>query len=78
MSQIHQTPITAHGADTKGAQGTPTITGTPAKSPGNRSWADYDDDSEVEEPKSPNPLIRAEAKILMLIIGIIVEDKNSG
>jgi hypothetical protein len=60
-------PITAQGthADAKGGPGTPTTTGTPAKSPGNRSWADYDDDSEVEEPESPNPLISAGAKILM-------------
>src|SRR5271154_6228893 len=58
-------PITAQGtrADTKGVPGTPTTTGTPAKSPGNRSWADYNDDSEVEEPKSPNSLNSAKAKI---------------
>jgi hypothetical protein len=59
--------ITAQGthADAKGGPGTPTTTRTPAKSPGNRSWADYDDDSEVEEPESPNLLISAGAKILM-------------
>jgi hypothetical protein len=58
-------PITAQGtrADAKGASGTPTTTGTPAKLPGNRSWSEYDDDSEVEEPKSPNSLTSGEEKI---------------
>jgi hypothetical protein len=58
-------PITAQGirADTKGAPGTPTITGTSAKSPGNRSRSDYDDDSEVEVPQSPNSLTSGEEKI---------------
>src|SRR5271154_6158626 len=61
-------PITAKGtrADAKGVPGTPTTIGTPAKLPGNRSWADYNDDSEVEEPNSPNSLNSAKAKIFSM------------